>query len=96
MRMDELLRSKREDILRLAARHGARNLRLFGSAARGEAGEGSDVDLLVELEPGRSLFDHISLVQDLEDLLNCKVDVVSEKALHWYIRDRVLEEATPL
>jgi uncharacterized protein len=54
------------------------------------------VDFLVELEAGRSLFDHISLVQDLEDLLNCKVDVVSEKALHWYIRDRVLEEAALL
>jgi predicted nucleotidyltransferase len=64
--------------------------------ARGEARPESDLDILVEMEPGRSLMDHIALMQDLEDLLQRMVDVVSEKALHWYIRDRVLAEATQI
>lgn len=93
--LDEL-RSRRADILALAARHGARNVRVFGSAARGEAGEFSDIDLLVDLDPGRSLLDHVALVQDLEDLLGRRVEVVTGTALHWYIRDRVLAEAVPL
>jgi uncharacterized protein len=96
MRIDELLRSKRHEILAIAARHGAHNLRVFGSVARGEAGPESDLDILVEMEPGKSLLDHVALMQDLEDLLQRKVDVVSERALHWYIRDKVLAEATPL
>ena len=96
MQPSKLVREKRHDILRIAARHGASNMRVFGSVARGEAGPGSDLDLLVSLAPGRSLLDHVALWQDLEDLLHCKVDVVSEQALHWYIRERVLEEATPL
>jgi predicted nucleotidyltransferase len=84
-KINELLKSKRQEILALAARHGARNVRVFGSAARGEAGPESDLDILVEMEPGTSLMDHIALMQDLEDLLGRKVDVVSDKALHWYI-----------
>lgn len=96
MGLDKLLKDKREDILRIATRHGARNVRIFGSVVRGEAKPDSDVDFLVEMEEGRSLLDHVALWQDLEDLLRCKVDVVSEKALHWYIRDRVLKEAVPL
>jgi uncharacterized protein len=80
----------------LAARHGAHNLRVFGSVARGDDGPESDLDILAEMEPGKSPLDHIALMQDLEDLLQRKVDVVSERALHWYIRDRVLAEATPL
>jgi len=96
MSIGELLKEKREDILRIAARHGARNIRVFGSVVRGEAGPDSDVDVLVEFEPGRSLLDHVGLMQDLEDLLGRKVDVVTEKALHWYIRDRVIEQAVPL
>lgn len=96
MRIDEIISSKRDEILRLAKKHGARNIRVFGSAARGEAGPDSDVDFLVEMEPGRSLMDHVALLQDLEEILDCKVDVVSEKALHWYIRDRVLREAKSL
>ena len=96
MKIEEQIKSKRQEILAVAAKHGARNLRVFGSVARGEARPESDLDILVEMEPGRSLMDHIALMQDLEDLLQRKVDVVSEKALHWYIRDRVLAEATPI
>ena len=95
-KIDELLKSKRQEILAVAAKHGALNLRVFGSVARGEARPESDLDILVEMEPGRSLMDHVALMQDLKDLLQRKVDVVSERALHWYIRDRVLAEATPI
>jgi hypothetical protein len=95
-KIDELLKAKRQEILAIAARHGARNIRVFGSVARGEAGPESDIDILVEMDSGKSLLDHVALMQDLEDLLQRKVDVVSEKALHWYIRDRVLAEAAPL
>jgi predicted nucleotidyltransferase len=91
-----LLNDKREEILRLAAHHGARNVRIFGSVARGEAGPDSDVDVLVEFEKGRSLFDHAGLLLDLEAILGCKVDVVSERGLRERIRDRVLREAVPL
>ena len=91
-----LLRAKREEILRIAAKHGARNMRVFGSVARGEAGLNSDVDFLVEMEPDRSLLDLGHLLMDLQDVLGCKVDVVEPEGLHWYIRDRVLREAVPL
>lgn len=91
----ELL-ERREEILAVAARHGARTVRVFGSVARGEETPASDLDLLVEFEPGRSLLDQIALAQDLEDLLGREVDVVTEKGLHWYIRDRVCREAVPL
>lgn len=96
MGIPDILKSKRSDILRLAASHGARRVRIFGSVARGEARADSDIDLLVEMEPERSLLDHVGLKQDLEDLLGRKVDIVTERALHWYIRDRVLSEAVPL
>ncbi len=96
MGADELVKDHRTDILRLAARHGARNVRLFGSVARGEARPDSDIDVLVEFEPGRTLLDRIGLMQDLEDLLGRKVDVVTEKALHRLIRQQVLEQAVPL
>jgi len=96
MGIEELLKDRREDILRIAKEHGARNVRIFGSVARREARADSDVDFLVELEPGRSLLDHVALIQDLEDQLGVKVDVVTEKALHQHIRERVLREAVPL
>ena len=96
MAVEQLLTGKREEILRIAAQHGARNVRVFGSVARGEEGPDSDVDLLVEFDADRSLLDHVALVQDLEDLLGKKVHVTTKDALHWYIRDRVLEQAVPL
>ncbi len=94
--LDTLRAEKKEEILRLAERRGAHNLRVFGSVARGEANESSDLDLLVAWEPGRSLLDHAGLVQDLQELLGMKVHVGTEKSLHWYVRDRILREATPL
>ncbi len=90
------LRKKRKEILNTAAQHGAFDVRVFGSVARGDSGDDSDVDFLVELEPGRSLMDHVALWQDLEELLRCKVDLVETGGLHWYIRDQVLSEAVPL
>jgi len=88
--------SHRDEILRIAARHGARDVRLFGSVVRGEAGRDSDVDFLVQLDHDRSLLDHVALMQDLEDFFGCRVDVVTERALHRLIRDHVLAEAVPL
>ena len=92
----ELLQTKRADILRIAAQHGARNVRIFGSVARGDEGPSSDVDFLVEFEEGRSVLDLAGLSQDLEELLTRKVEVAEPEGLHWYIRDRVLKEAVPL
>ncbi|HSV73788.1 MAG TPA: nucleotidyltransferase family protein [Chthonomonadales bacterium] len=96
MAIDERLMEKREDILRIAGHHGARNVRIFGSLARGEADARSDVDFLVEMEPGRSLFDLGGLQYELERLLGRPVDVVTERGLKARIRDRVLHEAVPL
>lgn len=96
MNIGELLKEKREDILRIATQHGASNVRIFGSVARGEARPDSDVDFLVELEPGRSLLDRVALIQDLEDLLGTKVDVATDKGLRDRVRDRILNEAVPL
>ena len=92
----EIIRDKKEQILALAARHGASNLRVFGSFANGTADENSDIDILVDLEKGRSLFDLGGLLMDLQQLLNRKVDVVTENGLHWYIKERVLREAKPI
>lgn len=88
--------SRRDEILRIAARHQARDVRVFGSVVRGEAAEGSDVDFLVRLDHDRSLVDHVALMQDLEDFFGCRVDVVTDRALHRLIRDRVLAEAVTL
>lgn len=93
---DRLVRDHRSKILALAREHGAFDVMLFGSAARGEAVAGSDIDLLVSFEPDRSLLDHIALQQDLESLLGVKVDVVSRGGLSPYIRDAVLREAIPV
>ena len=96
MKSRDLLRERREEILQVAAKHGARNVRVFGSIARGEDDERSDIDLLVEFESGRSLLDHAALWLELQELLGCKVDVVSEGGIKPRIRDRVLREAVPL
>lgn len=96
MRVDELLGRRRDEILNIAARHGARNVRVFGSAARGEADEESDIDFLVEMEPGRNLLDMGGLLMELRALLGREVDVVSERGLKPRIRDRVLREAVAL
>lgn len=96
MTIEELLRMNREEILRIAAQHGARNVRVFGSVARGEADDRSDIDLLVEMEPGRSLLDLGGLQYELERLFGRPVDVVTERGLKARIRDRILREAIPV
>ena len=96
MDVSKLLQEKRDQILALAAKRGAYNVRVFGSVARGEAGPESDIDLLVDLEQNCTLFNLGGLLMDLEELLGYPVDIVTEKGLHWYIRDQVLAEAQPL
>ncbi len=96
MTLQELLQTKREEILAIAARHGAYNLRIFGSVARKEAGPESDVDLLVDAGPETSPWFPAGLIIDLEELMGREVDVVTEGALHWYIKDQVVREAVPL
>jgi predicted nucleotidyltransferase len=96
MDLIELLRERRQEILRIAAKHGAHNVRVFGSVSRGEAGAESDVDFLVDMDPGRTLLDMGGLLMDLRDALGHEVDVVTERGLKTRIRDRVLKEAIPL
>ncbi len=93
MTVEELLKEKREAILAAAEKHGAKNLRVFGSVARGEADRHSDIDLLVETGDKTSPWFPAGLVLELEDILGCEVDVVTENALHWYIRDEILAQA---
>ncbi len=85
-----------ETVQRIAARYGVRSVRVFGSTARGDRSPQSDIDLLVDIEPGRSLLDLIGFCQDLEEALGRKVDVVSEGGLSPHLRDRILREARPL
>lgn len=92
----ERIMAERDRICEISARHGAQNIRIFGSVARGEAKEESDLDLLIDLEPDRSLLDIVALKSDLEELLGIPVDVAEPLTLHWYIRDRVIAEAVPL
>ncbi|MBN1770332.1 MAG: nucleotidyltransferase family protein [Deltaproteobacteria bacterium] len=92
---DQVL-ARRDAVLRAAARCGARNVRLFGSAARDEAGPDSDLDFLVDLEPNRSLLDVAGLAVELERLFGRPVDVVTERGLRERLRDRILREAVPL
>jgi predicted nucleotidyltransferase len=96
MGTEELLKEKREEILRVATKHGARNVRIFGSAVRGEAGPESDVDFLVDVEPVHSSWFPAGLILDLEELLGRKVDVVTEDSIYWLLRRRILKEARPL
>jgi predicted nucleotidyltransferase len=94
--LEALLGPKRQEVLRIADKYGARRVRVFGSVARGEADALSDVDFLVELDPGRSLLDLGGLQFELEALLGCPVDVVTERGLKERIRERVLREAVPV
>ena len=96
MGYQKVLQEKREEILRIAARYGASDIRIFGSVVRDEDDESSDVDFLVKLDKNRSLMDHAALVMEMEDLLCRPVDVVTESGLKERIRDRVLSEAVPL
>ena len=90
------LQQKRDDILRIAAQYGARNLRVFGSVARGDDHTHSDIDLLVDMDPDRSLLDVVGLGQDLEELLDRRVDVLTGASLHPALRDRILAESRAL
>jgi len=94
--MVDLVRTKREQILRLARRHGVTEVRVFGSMARGNAGPQSDVDLLVDVGPDPSPWFPGGLIAELEELLGRRVQVVTERGLDDLLRDRVLEEAVPL
>jgi len=96
MSATQLTVRQREAILHIAAQHGACNVRLFGSRARGDERPDSDLDLLVDMEPGRSLFDLGALLYDLQGYLGVHVDVVTEKGLRTRIRDQVLQEAREL
>jgi len=92
--MADLIRQNRDEIVQLAKKFGVQNIRLFGSFARGDNNSESDADFLVDMEG--SLLKRIAFKQNLEDLLGRKVDVVTEKSIHWYIRERILKEAVPL
>lgn len=96
MTLEELRTTRRDEIMRVAASRGARNVRVFGSVARGDNDTGSDIDFLVDLESDRSLFDLSGLLLDLEAMLQTEVDVVTERGLRPRVRDRVLREAVPL
>lgn len=94
--MHPLIEKHRTEILALAERHGVRDVRIFGSMARGDANDTSDVDLLVSLSPGRTGLALGGLLMDVQKLLRRRVDVVTERGLHPALRDRVLKEALPL
>jgi len=93
---EQIIREKRDAILEIARRYGAHDIRVFGSVARGDAAENSDLDLIVRFEPGRSLFDHGGLIMDLQDLLGVRVDVVSEGGMRERFRNHVMKEVIPL
>src|SRR5436189_3221494 len=94
--MKRLSQHQREAILRVAAKYGARNIRVFGSTSRGEDTDSSDLDLLVDLEPNRSLLDQIGLKQELEEFLGRRVDIVVEGGISPYLEERILSEAVPI
>ena len=93
MHGSELIKEKREEIYRIAAAHGVTEIKVFGSVARGEDSDTSDIDFLVELEEGRSLFDLGGLLMDLRDALQCEVDIVTTGSLRAPSKERVLREA---
>lgn len=91
-----ILQSKKAEILALAAKHGASNVRLFGSVVRGDDQEGSDVDFLVDMQENRSLFDLIGLQLDIEKAIGRRVDVLTPNGINPYLKERILGEAAPL
>jgi hypothetical protein len=96
MYLNDLLKSRREEILRIADKHGTQNVRVFGSVPRGDADSQSDIGLLVEFKRGTTLLGHAALMQKLQDLLGVKVDVVRERGLRDRVRERVLREAVAI
>jgi predicted nucleotidyltransferase len=92
----EPMLKNRDEILQITARHGAYNVRVFGSQTRGEAKQDSDLDLLVEVGPDRSPWFPAGMIIDLEDLLGFKVDIATSDSLHWFVKDQILQEAEPL
>lgn len=92
----QLLKTRKKEILEIAAKHGVTSIRVFGSAVQGESNPESDIDFLVEVGPVHSPWFPAGLIADLEDLLGTPVDVVTKNSLHWYIRENILEEARPL
>jgi len=96
METKSFIEEKRDIIIRIARAHGARNVRVFGSHARGDSGPESDLDLIIELEPDRSLLDLIAIKLEIEDLVHRKVDVVTEAALSPYLREEILQETVAL
>jgi predicted nucleotidyltransferase len=92
----EIIQDKKEQIIALAAKHGALNIRVFGSVANGIIDKNSNIDFLVNMEKGRCLFDLGGLLVDLQQLFERNVNVVAENSLHWYIKDRILSEARPI
>ena len=96
MKASKIIQANRQGILKIAKNYGAKSLKVFGSCARGEESTDSDIDLLVELEPGRSLLDIVAIKHEVEDLTKRKVDIVTERGIHWYLKDRILNEAVAL
>ena len=92
----DVIKEKRDEIIRIAEKHGASAVRVFGSVASGDNSADSDLDILVKMEDSRSLVDHVALIRELEEILECRVDVVPEDTLHSRIRQRVLSEAVPI
>jgi hypothetical protein len=96
MSLKNALKQHRGEIIKIAARHGVHNIRIFGSVEKETEGPDSDVEFLVDLDKGRSLLDLGGMAIDLQQLLGRKVDIVTEKGLHWYIKETILNEAEPL
>lgn len=96
MKLNDLLQKKRNKILSFAKQHGVIRVRIFGSVARGDANEKSDIDFLIKLDQNRSLLDLIGFKQDLEELFGRRIDVVSEGGVSPHLRDRIFQEAIPL
>ena len=92
----EIVKEKRKEILRIAAKYGAHNIRIIGSVARGETAPNSDIDLLVQFDPGRGLLDHAGLILELQSFLGIKVDVASERGLKPWVREHIVKEAVAL